>query len=525
MFLRNIRSAFEAIALDQNNPTIEPSQQATTNNEPGSDGDATPTVAQEVEVEAVQTSTITSTIPDDCSQQNKEAVFASIIEQLTNETDDQDWIRKLCVMITNRYVRMPRGWWPRIRTEHNTKFNTNTSLDDIKNLYSRFKRVEYRNNDNQPQHQAGTSQQTSQQAEDRSAGHVQHNVPRTIKNVDLFVRVSEKLRQNFNEYRGGDQLRLRTKRIYSFKLDHDFIDILNQVIKHQKLDQEADSIAEVNDLMYACQLTYEEMHTKPKATSPWKESIEKKIRYYEAKCKILEEYEPGSRPSKQVMQECARQGIHTCDRSAMELTIDELRQTIKVYQKKIEVAQKRKQFHYDNKRFEFNRSAFYRNFREDGSVSNEIKMEEVTKYWQAMWARAEQPTDYRQMVNIAPCANLEIEVSEEKIKSYVAEAIKSLPPWKAPGPDGVYNFFIKKMISVHDRLAHLMSLALQSPELIDPRLYIGNTHMVPKTREAKVATDLRPITCLPNIFKIGSKVIMWIMREWTAANAIISTEQ
>jgi len=67
--------------------------------------------------------------------------------------------------------------------------------------------------------------------------------------------------------------------------------------------------------------------------------------------------------------------------------------------------------------------------------------------------------------------------------------------------------------------------AINDPELINKDLYIGNTYLIPKVTVAKQAKDLRPITCLPNMYKFLSKVVAALMYDFCEANSIISENQ
>ena len=107
----------------------------------------------------------------------------------------------------------------------------------------------------------------------------------------------------------------------------------------------------------------------------------------------------------------------------------------------------------------------------------------------------------------------------------VDESIRWLPNWKTPGHDQVYNFFIKKMMSLHLKLARLVFDAVMEPSMINEELYMGTTYLVPKKVNVDNPTDLRPITCLPNIFKLISKVVKSIVYEVCELNKVISPNQ
>ena len=70
---------------------------------------------------------------------DKEAIFAAIMSQISEEDTADLWVMSLCRKIKSRFHRMPRGWWNKIKDAFNQKFDLACTLTDVKNRYSRVK--------------------------------------------------------------------------------------------------------------------------------------------------------------------------------------------------------------------------------------------------------------------------------------------------------------------------------------------------------------------------------------------------
>jgi hypothetical protein len=99
-----------------------------------------------------------------------------------------------------------------------------------------------------------------------------------------------------------------------------------------------------------------------------------------------------------------------------------------------------------------------------------------------------------------------------------------LPNWKASGIDKVYNFFIKKITSLHYILGEIILALIKEPECIPKWMYQGVTIMIPK-KNTGLAGDFRPITCLSNFYKLMTKVINYELRNVIEANGLLSGNQ
>jgi len=105
------------------------------------------------------------------------------------------------------------------------------------------------------------------------------------------------------------------------------------------------------------------------------------------------------------------------------------------------------------------------------------------------------------------------------------KAIKMTSNWKTPGIDGVANYWIKHMTSLHDALAKAFNESIENPENCPAWLTNGTTFLLPKTEETKVPKNYRPITCLPTTYKILTSILTEKLYEHLETNNLLPTEQ
>ncbi|KAG0431763.1 hypothetical protein HPB47_021471, partial [Ixodes persulcatus] len=131
-----------------------------------------------------------------------------------------------------------------------------------------------------------------------------------------------------------------------------------------------------------------------------------------------------------------------------------------------------------NKLLEFNRSAFYRRLDEDQKeIDQNIDVDEVITFWRGIWATDDEDQEF---IDLLDAVEIQTEAEEESVKR-VIEEIKFLRNRKKPGPDG--------------------------------------------TKRASQGKELRPITCLPNIYKLLSKVVIVLVTDLCEVNEVISAKQ
>ena len=75
-----------------------------------------------------------------------------------------------------------------------------------------------------------------------------------------------------------------------------------------------------------------------------------------------------------------------------------------------------------------------------------------------------------------------------------------MPKWKSLGPDLVQGFWLKSFSSLHERVRSQPKECLDS-EFVPSWLTRGRTSLLEKDKKGNVASNYRPITCLPLMWK------------------------
>lgn len=441
---------------------------------------------------------------------NRDLIFITILDQ-NHENDPDKWLQQLDEDIKKRFQRMPRGWWSKILTEYQQRFDSTARLVDVKNRYNRIR--------NQ---QASTNASILNRISPDEC-----TLPYTVKNTELYRNVQNTLLKNIHQFVHMKDDKTRTKKVYSQDISYDVIMMINMIITTDKIQDKITTLSEMNNAIYACQRTYEEVTTKPFKKSTWKEAIQNKIRKIDKKLETINQHGQDDKVPQEMKNLCRQSNIHSNNQEQIQILKDKLFEESTVYKKKIEISEKRIAFRKDNRMWEFNRRMFYRKMEEDNlQVGDDIDKEETLRYWQEVWSVKDNcgvlHEDLQELLNPI---HTQIDISEDRIKKIIANYIKYLPNWKTPGHDNVYNFFIKKLAALQDKLIQLIYEAISSPETIDDEFYLGTTFLVPKKARTTNPEELRPITCLPNIYKIISKVIANLMEDVLSINGVISSNQ
>ena len=82
-----------------------------------------------------------------------------------------------------------------------------------------------------------------------------------------------------------------------------------------------------------------------------------------------------------------------------------------------------------------------------------------------------------------------------------------MPNWKSPGQDSVQGFWLKNFSSLHERVRLQLKECLGSGFMAS-RLTRRRTSLLQKDKsKGKIASNYRPITCLPLMWKLLTGVI------------------
>jgi hypothetical protein len=192
--------------------------------------------------------------------------------------------------------------------------------------------------------------------------------------------------------------------------------------------------------------------------------------------------------------------------------ISRCKERILVYSKKIEMHQKRMEFNQENVTFELFRRQFYRNLGETKVEKHQVPVTEIKNFWNTMWNKSENESNEADLEKYL----VEHLSGEEPLNVFPTfnefqEVVKYLPNWKAAGPDGIYNFFIKKFESLHQILYEVIKKICLENQSEENWFYKGVTYLIPKGTPQK-GSDFRPITCMSNLYKLTTKCVTKVIQ-------------
>ncbi|XP_015189380.1 PREDICTED: uncharacterized protein LOC107073304 [Polistes dominula] len=159
-----------------------------------------------------------------------------------------------------------------------------------------------------------------------------------------------------------------------------------------------------------------------------------------------------------------------------------LNDKILIYQKKLECYEKRSRFRLENRKFELYRGKFYRELESIKINHHNVNVEDIKNFWSSMWkkdTKTKEPKVYSEYVNEVVSL---VNKNDKRFLSYseFLEIVSRLPNWKAAGPDGIYNFFVKKLTSIHEIMYNLIKKQCLDGFKEEEWLYKGLTYLIPK---------------------------------------------
>jgi len=97
--------------------------------------------------------------------------------------------------------------------------------------------------------------------------------------------------------------------------------------------------------------------------------------------------------------------------------------------------------------------------------------------------------------------------------------------WKAAGCDGMVNFWLKQLTSLHPELANAYNNILKNPEQSPEWLTEGVTFLIPKSEDTENPKNYKPISCLPTMYKVLTSIITERAYIFLAGNNLLPKAQ
>lgn len=442
-------------------------------------------------------------------------ILTEICKIIDNFDDPNEWFKNLYRNIDTELTRIPKGGWDIVTNVFNQKFNSNKSKKDIQNLYNQIKNRMISNKD-------GRNNQSE-------LGLISDDY-NMVTNVTLYENIKHELAKSIKMYCTDAHPKTYHHSLQSTKINYQVLNFINIIIKKDKISNEIKSLCDYIDVIYACQATYYSYidQKKKNPSGNYFQSMQKKIDINKMKMELIENHDQNKIPDQRLVKLCKMNGIHSNDSQALQELKCKFEDKITNIETKLNKIKNKSLFSKMNYMFENNRKKFYRQLQNQNNIiGDNLNHDETLSFWNELWSQPNQSKDWTDLVNTFEPIQNNTNMCRERIKELTMKVINNLHfiKWKAPGNDFVYNFFIDKIDSLHDKLCDLVTEAILDPDSIPDKLYNGVTFLIPKVMVANKPDELRPITCLSNTYKIISKVMNFFLREICTLNDIISDNQ
>ena len=180
-----------------------------------------------------------------------------------------------------------------------------------------------------------------------------------------------------------------------------------------------------------------------------------------------------------------------------------------------------------NNLFRNNQSQLYKELGGRAKLGQAPNCKEATKFWSGIWSVQKRHDEDATWLGEVRDRMSGIEKQEEvniDIKD-VEHGIRKMANWKAPGPDGGRGFWFKRFRSLHGAITESLQDCLDSGSVPD-WMVKGRTVLIQKDScKGKVASNYRPIACLPLMWKLLTGVLAETLYQHLDSNCLFPDEQ
>ena len=301
---------------------------------------------------------------------------------------------------------------------------------------------------------------------------------------------------------------------------------LNEVLKKMSTD----TITTTNDLMYAAAVIGSENlgvtrePTKVRKEPWWKRRLTTQIEQMRKDLSRIERLKSGHPIKNKCKEDLQRK--YWLKEKGLNHVKEVIKQRIKAKAAKIKRYNERiKQFR-ENQLFRTDQNRFYKELNGDNGGGESPDKEEARNFWGSIWSKDPKHNESAEWIN-----DIKEQLSSQKQDDVVITADKitktlsKMPNWKSPGPDFVQGFWLKNFTSLHRRMTEQLSKCLEEGD-IPNWMTEGRTVLIMKDKnKGTIASNYRPITCLPLMWKLLTGLIAEEMYEFLEKNDLLPQEQ
>ena len=161
---------------------------------------------------------------------------------------------------------------------------------------------------------------------------------------------------------------------------------------------------------------------------------------------------------------------------------------------------KRAIFFRQNKTFRDNARKLYRELGKKAiTIQNPPSLVEVETFWSKIWENSKSHNDAAHWIQDRAKENQHFPTQEW--------SIHQTSNWKSTGCDGVANFWLKQVISLHHQFTNAYNNIHKNPKQSPEWLTEGVTFLIPNFEDTRNSKIYRLITCLPSMYKALTSII------------------
>ena len=153
--------------------------------------------------------------------------------------------------------------------------------------------------------------------------------------------------------------------------------------------------------------------------------------------------------------------------------------------------------------------------------------EEATAFWKGIWSTAHEHRSSAEWIRSTSETFKDLEKQEDMriTPDILKRVLGRMRPWKAPGPDAVQAYWVKRFSALHPTICQQLDEVLRTGTAAK-WMTTGRTILVPKDPViGNVPSNYQPITCLPIMWKLLTGIVTEGISTFFTANNMMTWEQ
>ena len=258
----------------------------------------------------------------------------------------------------------------------------------------------------------------------------------------------------------------------------------------------------------------------------WKRRIERDIKDLQKSINLMTRHKNGEVKSREKIEKLYEK--FSIRRKGIGTVLEELKQRVLAKKAKIDRYTERLQQFRQNRLFNYDQKRLYYELNGNNRVANEIpNAEESRMFWNEIWGESKEHNYNAEWLKTLK-DNRRYRNQEGLVITgeNILKQSRKVPNWKAPGKDGVQGFWVKKLTSLHERIAHQLNEILSGNEQLPQWLTFGRTVLCQKdVTKGNAVDNYRPISCLPIMWKLFTGIMSDYLYDFLEKEKLLPEEQ